>query len=170
MKRFLLLTLIVTAGFAFAEISGKVIVAGEDTTIIREIRPGEKREISDIGMDVAEAVDEALESAGIDRDELGDRAAKVKMIVKKSIKEALDDSDFDDEEFEFVSRAFSKPGWPKKDVDFGEMRYWRRTAMLLSIVIGLVWTLLFFIMWIISLIVLGKGLSKIARALRERQE
>ena len=139
-RLFLVGLALVFVGVAFGQMRGKVIIASEDTTIIRNIG---------VGKAMAKSKEEHLGSPEIRRE------------IHRYIDEALDEAR--DE----VPRGFQRGFHRVADDDFYG---WHQTAKFFMMAVVFGWMAIVFVMWIISLVVIGRGFNKIARSIEREKK
>lgn len=164
MKNAIVLFVLMAIITAFAQVvtSGKVVVATEDTVITKDLGEGK--------IDVIAIVEEALEGVEGDipreeimielRGKLGEEGARVKR-VERRIKKRIDSGRSDGEK-----HAYFKHGCHFQD-NSPKANEQCKSAVFLSTFMKCLWKVVVFVMWIITLIVFGRGFSKIAASLKE---
>ncbi|MCK5833404.1 hypothetical protein KAH81_07020 [bacterium] len=156
MKRVTILIILLIALCAYGQMAVKTIVVKEDTL---ESNSSDAENISeDIGKTVAKIVAEALDDIDLDDEDIQEIR-----IAKEIYHGAQRDSD-DEECYSHGIHRGRHSDWEKPN------KIWGQPAMFLFIIVWLGVVLIFFIMWIITLAIVGKGFSKIAKAIEANKE
>ncbi len=160
-RKILLLATIVFVGALIGQVTAtKVVIASEDTIITHRIDEIEALDEEKIEEAIEKTIDEALADIDIDLDS----NAKVIRVIHRQVRDAMDEA-FDIDKIPPGARGFYHPIMKN---DFGNS--WHQTAILFAVIIFLGWKVIFFIMWIISLCVIGRGFTKIARSNEREKE
>ena len=147
---------------------GKVVIADEETVIVKDIDGGE------IELDVEKLVDKALE--GLDEDEIDIPRERLRGIIRKNVHEmgiaegqGCGKAEIRMEKLidsgkhcrggrgnQCCPPGFSNPG------EFGFTDKGCHFGLFALFALGLLWMIIILIMWIISLCVFSRGMKKIA--------
>jgi len=164
MKKAMIIFMLMSVITAFAQgtTTGKIVIATEDTVITKDLGEGK--------IDVIAIVEEALEGVEGDipreeimiklRGKLGDESAGVKRIERR-IERRIDNDRRDNEKFaHYKQRSCSHDNNSKN-------REHCKSAVFFGTFMKCMWKVVVFVMWIVTLIVFGRGFSKIAASHKE---
>ena len=180
MRRIFFFVLLLAAMPLMAQSRAKVMIASEETTVVRDV----DADIASIAEVVEDAVDEALEDAGIDRESLDvavdfDVAEEIEEEINEAMREmrferrtrpgVVGSHGWDDDDDHPCGNAGHPWGWAGSYCGKSGFHDFKPAGVFM-IAVWLVWLLIFLVMWIITLIVFGRGFAKIAKALREKQK
>jgi len=163
--------LLVLACFALAQTSGKVIIAAEDTFIVSEFGDFDPEKLEE---KIDELVDEAIEEIEIEI--FGEEEypkEKLRKLVRKRMHEAIDEDmpvEMREKREKEYGMSGMPPGYPphyhgKPDFDHPFLGRERGAGLVFLFIGCLVFMFVHLIMWIITLVVFYKSMSRISKAL-----
>lgn len=171
MKRITFVLMLLAVAFTGAQAisTGKAIIATEDTIVTKELDDIE------IDIDIEKVVEKALDDIDADipreeiikelRMELGKNISEEDLDEKLAYMKMMGDGDFEDDKRCY--REYHKHYGHYGDAGECKDRPWGVTFI--SMFMRFIWRLIVLIMWIITLIVVGRGLSKIARSKQQKE-
>jgi len=162
-NRTITIVLLILAGISFAEVdqvNAEVIISSGDSTITRKIEMGDE---ADVVIEVDKMIDEALDAAGVD--DIEEEEREMRKMVRARVKKAIDEGEAQrDRRYERPMQDFWEHGPQDFNKNFGYQ------GIFMFMVMYLFWGLIFLIMWIITLVVFGRGFGKIAKALSDNKK
>ena len=133
--------------------AGKIIVAADDTMIVRDIEE-EEGEFEEVIDDIDQELEEIFEE--LDLDETFMTRDEIHTVVKQRVEETLKEANL--------------PYHADFDLERSYRMDKKKPLVFLGMLFFFTWRLVFLVMWIITLFVIGRGFTRIARALKERKE
>jgi len=177
-KKMVLIAIILLVSFTMGQVvtRGKVVIADEETVIVKDI------DGADIELDVERLVDKALE--GLDEDDIDIPRERLRGIIQKNVHEMRTDEGqgHRNTEIRMEKRIGSEghcrgarggmcgpPGFNHPG-EFGFTDNGCNFGMFGLFALGFLWMFVVLIMWIISLCVFSRGMKKIAAKLDKKTE